>query len=61
MALWLVCKSVLFLVLRVQSLMRSIGLGSVIFGYDLGVIAGVLASKDFAVRSSMNLHYRTTF
>ena len=28
------------------------GLGSIIFGYDLGVIAGVIPASDFIVRVS---------
>lgn len=36
--------------------MSSKGLGSIIFGYDLGVIAGVLPAPDFIV--CFPLHYR---
>lgn len=31
------------------------GLGSIIFGYDLGVIAGVLPAEDFKVSGGTSL------
>jgi hypothetical protein len=49
---YVVCLQVSFrlLVVRFRAELKPPGLGSIIFGYDLGVIAGVLPAPNFIVR-----------